>query len=46
MGTGMTTLHIELINVTAPYLIMAALIAALELIKKQIHKPTKEKRYY
>jgi hypothetical protein len=37
----MTPLHIELINVTAPYLIMAALIAALELIKKHIHNPNR-----
>lgn len=35
----MNPLQIELLSLAAPYLIIAALIAALELIKKHIHNP-------
>lgn len=42
MAASMTPLQIELLNVTAPYLFIGALIAALELIKKHIHNPNRK----
>jgi len=37
----MIPLHIELINITAPYLIIGGIVAILELIKKHIHNPNR-----
>lgn len=38
----MNPLQIELLSVAAPYLIIAGLILALELIKKHIHNPNRK----
>lgn len=38
----MIPLHIELINVTAPYLFIGAMLAIRELIKKHIHNPKRK----